>query len=400
MPQILVRNRLKPTEKLRGATVTITGTTPGAATVSGATNAHGVVTLGTTSLADGAYILTAAPVSTLAGAVGPTTASAPVPGDRIFRTLSVDLTIASGAITAVAVPAPNRPDGDASLGARGAVTVGLQPVWMRSPNHTARGSNQITMIIVHHTGGPVVGPAINTFLSTGEGTSAHYVINTDGQIIKMVQDGRRAHHAGEARWAGASDINSISIGIEIVNATGAYPAAQYTALLDLIAALRTAHPTIVDWNIIGHSDVATTHGKLGRKSSDPGLQFEWSRLEARNLGMLMVLGPFPTTIYASFFATFAGDSLRRGDNDTKRIFGGTKRAGTFVGNPVRELQDDLTTIGYHLGRPDGEFGDKTRAAVQMFQEHFFAGGRGHKAPDGRVDLRTAELIKSVTGAHP
>lgn len=400
MSQILVRNRLKPSEKIQGATVTIAGTVPGAATVSGATNAHGAATLKTTSLADGAYILTVAPVSTLAGAVGPATASSPAPGDRIFRTLSANLTIASGSITAVAVPVLNRPDGDASLGAAGAVTIGLQPVWMRSPNHTARDSNQITMIIVHHTGGPVVGPAINTFLSAGEGTSAHYVINTDGQIIKMVQDGRRAHHAGEARWAGASNINSISIGIEIVNATGSYPAAQYTALLNLIAALRATHPTIFDWNIVGHSDIATTNGKLGRKSSDPGLQFEWSRLEARNFGMQTIFGPFPNTIYASFFAAFAGDSLRKGDNDAKRIFGGTKRAAAFTGNPVRELQDDLTNIGYHLGRPDGDFGDKSRAAAQMFQEHFFAGGRGHKAPDGRVDLQTAEWIKSVIGAHP
>jgi N-acetyl-anhydromuramyl-L-alanine amidase AmpD len=400
MSQIIVRNRLKPSERVPGATVTITGTAPGGATVSGITNAHGIVTLKTTSLANGAYTLTVVPVRTLAGDVGPTTASTPTPGDRIFRTLSADLAITSGSITAVSVPALNRPDGTASLGAANAVTIGLQPVWMRSPNNTSRGSIQITMIIVHHTGGPVIGPAINTFLSTGEGTSAHYVIDADGQIIKMVQDGRRAHHAGEAHWAGASNINSISIGIEIVNAVGTYPAAQYNSLLSLIDDLRSAHPAIDDWNIIGHSDIATTHGKLGRKSSDPGLRFEWSRLEARNFGMGTIFGPFRTTIFASFFATFASDSLRKGDNDTKRIFGGTKRAATFVGNPVRELQDDLTTIGYHLGTPDGDFGDKTRAAVQMFQEHFFAGGRGHKAPDGRVDFQTAQWIKGVTGAHP
>jgi N-acetylmuramoyl-L-alanine amidase len=149
---------------------------------------------------------------------------------------------------------------------------------MRSPNNGSRGSIQITMIIVHHTGGPTIGPAINTFLSTAEQTSAHYVINTDGQIIKMVQDSRRASQAGESHWAGVSGINSVSIGIEIVHATGVYPQAQYTALLDLIARLRRTFPTIVAWNIIGHSDIATTNGVLGRKSSDPGLQFEWRRL--------------------------------------------------------------------------------------------------------------------------
>jgi N-acetyl-anhydromuramyl-L-alanine amidase AmpD len=173
-----------------------------------------------------------------------------------------------------------------------------------------------------------------------------------------------------------------------------------TALLDLIAALRAAHPTINDWNIIGHSDIATSSGKLGRKSSDPGANFEWSRLEGRRFGMLQAAGPGAPSVYANFFATFAGASLRKGDNDTKRVFGAVKRPATFVGNPVRELQDDLTHIGYHLGTPDGDFGDKTRAAVQMFQEHFFAGGRGHKTPDGLVDLQTAQTIKSVTGARP
>src|SRR5262245_40063735 len=279
------------------------------------------------------------------------------------------------------------------------VTVGLQPVWTRSLNHGSRGSHQIMTIIVHHTGGPTIGPAINTFLSTTEQTSAHYLINTDGQIIKMVQDIRRANQAGDSNWAGVNGVNTVSIGIEIVHATGAYPQAQYTALLDLIARLRRAFPTIVDWNIIGHSDIATTHEVLGRKSSDPGLQFEWSRLENRGLGMQRIAGPFPAAIYAGFFRAFPTEMLRRGDNDSKRIFGGTKRTA-ITGDPVHELQDDLTIIGYSVGTPDGDFGNKTRAAVQMLQEHFFAGGLGHKAPDGRVDFQTAQLIKSVVGAHP
>jgi peptidoglycan hydrolase-like protein with peptidoglycan-binding domain len=115
--------------------------------------------------------------------------------------------------------------------------------------------------------------------------------------------------------------------------------------------------------------------------------------------MLRMIGPAPATIYAGFFAAFPAESLRKNDNDGKRLFGGSKRT-SIVGNPVRELQQDLTTIGYHLGTPDGDFGDKSRAAVEMFQEHFFAGGRGHKAPDGRVDFQTAQVIKGVLGAHP
>jgi len=356
------------------------------------------VTLDTSKLADGTYTLTVTPSSTTPDPVGPPTASSPTPGDRIFRSLVAELIIASGRVTTATVSATNRPNGEATASASN-VTVELQPVWMRSPNNGSRGSNQITMIIVHHTGGPTIGPAINTFLSTAEQTSAHYLINTDGQIIKMVQDSRRASQAGESHWAGVNGINSVSIGIEIVHATGVYPLAQYTALLDLIARLRRTFPTIVAWNIVGHSDIATTNGVLGRKSSDPGLQFEWSRLENQSLGMHRIAGPFSDTIYAGFFRAFPTDTLRKGDNDAKRIFGGTKRT-TITGGPVHELQDDLTTIGYFVGTPDGDFGNKTQRAVQMLQEHFFAGGRGHKSPDGRVDSQTAQLIKSVVGAHP
>ena len=115
--------------------------------------------------------------------------------------------------------------------------------------------------------------------------------------------------------------------------------------------------------------------------------------------MRRAFGPFPPTIYGGFFTAFPTETLRKGDNDGKRIFGGTKRVGV-AGDPVRELQNDLTTIGYFVGKPDGGFGDKTRAALHMLQEHFFAGKRGHKAPDGRLDSQTAQLVKGVVGAHP
>lgn len=400
MPRFLVRNRLRLGEEVSRVTVTISGAGTPPVSVSGITNAAGVVNLATASLADGAYVLTAVSHSASAAAVGPATAEAPVPPDRIFRSLTADLTIAAHAITAVSVQAANRPNGVTAL-AGGNVTIDLQPVWMKSPNEGGRGGLQVGMIIVHHTGGPVIGPAINTFLSASEQTSAHYLIDTDGQVVKMVRDSRHANHAGKAKWAGVTSINNASIGIEIVNRSGAYPGPQMTALLDLIAALRSAHPTIVDWNIIGHSDIAVSAaGVLGRKSSDPGLQFEWSKLEARRWGMVRMVGPFPPTIYANIFTTFAGISLRRNDNDGRRVFGGAKRAATYTGNPVRELQDDLTAIGYTVGTPDGDYGHKTHGAVKVFQEHHFSGGRGHKAPDGQADPQTADLIKSVLGGHP
>ncbi len=103
-------------------------------------------------------------------------------------------------------------------------------------------------------------------------------------------------------------------------------------------------------------------------------------------------------MYGGFFVQFPDESLRMNDNDAGRIFGGAARPG-IVGNIIHAVQTDLRTIGYALGTTDGDFGEKTRAAVHMFQEHFFAGGRGHKDPDGRLDRRTALLIKAVVLAR-
>lgn len=398
MSNFKVVNRLRAGENVRGATVMLTGATPGGVSLTQTTNAGGVAAINTAALANGTYTLSVNPGHSHAGAVGPSIAATPPVPDRIFRAVTGAVTIDHGNVTSAAVGGAIA-NGNVTLAA-GVVQIELQPVWMQSPNSGSRGSTTITMIIVHHTGGPRIGPAINTFLSPSEETSAHYVIDVDGQVVKMVQESRRSNHAGEASWNGQHDINARSVGIEIVHATGAYPPAQYDALIELIAALRQAHPTIVDWNIVGHSDIAITGGRLGRKSSDPGGSFEWTRLEAQGWGLRPMIGPIAGNIYANYYGTFAGSTLRRGDNDRSRVLGGTRRAATFVGNPVRELQDDLVRLGYHLGTPDGGYGDRTRYAVQMFQEHIFTSSRGHKPPDGIVDQSTAMWVKRVVGAHP
>jgi N-acetylmuramoyl-L-alanine amidase len=394
MAAIQVRNRLRNSERVAGATLQLTG--PGLAQpVTAVTNNNGVGNLATTGLADGAFVLTVTPANTTADPVGPTIAATTTP-DRIFRSLVVQVTLASGAIRSATVAAGNTSNGQITTAATAnqPLVIALQPVWMRSPNHGPRGSHAISGIIIHHTGGPTIGGAISTFLG-GEVTSAHYLIDTDGQIVKMVQDRERANHAGTARWNGDAHVNQTTIGIEIVNSTGAYPNAQYAALTALLGRLRSAFPTIVPWNVIGHSDVATNDsGRLGRKSGDPGSQFEWSRVEALGLGMSASATPMPPTLYSSFFVQFPNESLRSGDNDRRRRFGGAART-TIVGDPIHELQSDLQAIGYSIGTADGDFGEKTKMAVQMLQEHFFAGGRGHKSPDGRVDQQTAVLIKRL-----
>ena len=80
-----------------------------------------------------------------------------------------------------------------------------------------------------------------------------------------------------------------------------------------------------------------------------------------------------------------------GPEDGRR--GGANRPAV-TGNPVEQIQQDLTDIGYSLGTPDGDYGEKTHFAVMMFQEHFLVRG-GAVNPDGRVDYNTATLIQSA-----
>ena len=123
-------------------TVTISQAGPPPVSVSGTTNAAGIVNLNTATLADGAYVLTAVPHSASADPVGPATAETAVPPARVFRSLTAELTIVSHAVTAVTVAGLNRPDGAAAIGAGGVIVIDLQPVWMQSPNEGGRSATR------------------------------------------------------------------------------------------------------------------------------------------------------------------------------------------------------------------------------------------------------------------
>jgi N-acetyl-anhydromuramyl-L-alanine amidase AmpD len=101
------------------------------------------------------------------------------------------------------------------------------------------------------------------------------------------------------------------------------------------------------------------------------------------------------TDYGGFFKAFPTGLLRRHDNDDHHHFGG-KVHKDLTGTPIQELQEDLAAIGYSVGTPDGDFGQKLEMAVQMFQEHFFSGPRKRQhLHKGQVDRATAEMIKKV-----
>ncbi|MBO9574310.1 MAG: N-acetylmuramoyl-L-alanine amidase [Sphingobium sp.] len=151
-----------------------------------------------------------------------------------------------------------------------------------SPNFDER-KLPVSMLVLHYTGMPDSESAIRWLASPESKVSAHYVVTQDGQIIRMVDEAKRAWHAGVAWWRGTSDINSASIGIEIVNPGHEwgycdFPEAQIEALIPLIHDIKERHG-IKRGNVVGHSDVAP-----GRKQ-DPGELFPWHRLARLRLAL-------------------------------------------------------------------------------------------------------------------
>jgi N-acetylmuramoyl-L-alanine amidase len=392
---VKVKNRLIPTEVVASCTVTfqLTGGASVAA-VSQVTNRSGQADFITTGWADGRYAVTVRAPGAISDPVGPDTGRGST-ADRIFRLLTLTAEIKRGAITSISNSTPL--NGTAvSLDNGKQLRVTLQPVWMKSPANAPR-SGTISMIIVHHTAAST-SSSINTFLGQ---RSPHYMIDTDGQIIKFVQENLAAQHAGVANWNGESHVNGRSIGIEIVNTAEPYSEAIYSSLLDLLGRLTAKFTNIDTWNIIGHSDVGVGQGHLGRKSGDPGPKFDWRRLEAKGFGLIPAANGFDAAkAYAGFFSKDKTGALQLHDSDAAHKFGGVVRknhAGTVTmpGTPVQELQQDLTAIGYFVGPVTGVYNEATFSAVEMLQEHFFAGGRSASVANGKLDLNTASIVKSL-----
>lgn len=155
-----------------------------------------------------------------------------------------------------------------------------------SPNFDAR-TLPISMVVLHYTGMQDAAAAISRLTDPAAKVSAHYLIAEDGQIVRMVDEAHRAWHAGKSYWRGVTDVNSASIGIELVNpghefGYRPFPEAQIEALLPLMQSLTTRY-RISRGNVVGHSDVAPA------RKDDPGELFPWHRLARLRLAL-----PSPT----------------------------------------------------------------------------------------------------------
>lgn len=155
-----------------------------------------------------------------------------------------------------------------------------------SPNHNERDA-PIDHLIVHYTGMKTAAEAIDRLRNpappSGHPVSAHYVVDENGAVVRLVPEDRRAWHAGVSYWRGNRALNARSIGIEIVNpghefGYRPFPAVQMAAVRDLCRGV-LARYAIPARNVVGHSDVAPD------RKQDPGELFDWRFLAEHGVGL-------------------------------------------------------------------------------------------------------------------
>lgn len=152
-----------------------------------------------------------------------------------------------------------------------------------SPNFNARAEGaKIDYIVLHYTGMTTAQEALKRLCDPGSEVSAHYMIDEDGEVYALVDEDKRAWHAGRGYWRGTRDVNSSSIGIEIVNPGHAFgyrpfPKQQIAALKALLRDIAARRP-LSRTSFIGHSDIAPT------RKQDPGELFPWRELADEGFG--------------------------------------------------------------------------------------------------------------------
>ena len=230
-----------------------------------------------------------------------------------------------------------------------------------SPNYGERRSGaNIDMLVLHYTGMEDAGRAVKHLCTPGTDVSTHYVVLENGHIIQCVPESLRAWHAGQSAWAGETDINSCSIGIEIANPGHdhnypAFPRRQIAAVTALCRGIFTRYNIPAD-RVLAHSDVAPA------RKRDPGEKFPWRILHSSGIGLWVKPAPI-----------VPGPIFVLGDRDTS----------------VDELQMLLAKFGYAVS-PSGSLDSTTRDAAAAFQRHF----RQQKV-DGVLDTSTLATLRSV-----
>lgn len=235
-----------------------------------------------------------------------------------------------------------------------------------SPNHGERKENRRPdMLVLHYTGMPVDGEALQWLCNPVSQVSCHYFVFPDGRVLQLVPEARRAWHAGVSAWGEDRDLNSCSIGIEIAHpghdgGLPPYPEEQIEAVerlcLDIVGRWR-----IPASRVLAHSDIAPD------RKRDPGEVFPWERLHRAGVGH-----------WVRPAALSDGRFFSRGDR----------------GTPVEALQAMLALYGYDL-RITGAFDEATERVVTAFQRHF----RPERV-DGVADASTITTLRDLIASRP
>ena len=153
-----------------------------------------------------------------------------------------------------------------------------------SPNFgPRRGGSVPDLVVLHYTGMATAADALARLTDPASEVSAHYLIDPDGRVVRLVAEETRAWHGGAAMWGGVTDINSRSIGIEIVNpghelGYPPFPEAQFAGLEALLADILARHE-ISPERVVSHACVSP------ERKRDPGEKFDWRRLALQGLSI-------------------------------------------------------------------------------------------------------------------
>lgn len=233
----------------------------------------------------------------------------------------------------------------------------IPTIKISSPFSDQRTQIKPEYIIIHYTANCSYKDNLQAFFNFSRPVSTHYLIGPDGKIIQMVPESNRAWHAGKSCWKNNTDLNSSSIGIELIDPGFSEPdkkpcpatscfwsqnngkhifgssktwydftPEQVSSLISLCKDIVKRY-SIAPQNILGHSDIA-----LGRKE-DPGPLFPWKKLAQQGLGIWW-------------------DNLEEIKSWT-----------------MTELQQKLKEYGYCI-QVTGEQDLQTTNAIQAFQMHF------------------------------
>lgn len=240
----------------------------------------------------------------------------------------------------------------------------LATLWCPAANREPRRDGRVPdMLVLHYTGMESSDAALDWLTREESKVSCHYLVDEDGRIAQMVRESERAWHAGQSLWAGETDLNSCSLGIEIHNPGHEFgyrdfPEAQMRSVEALCLDILRRH-LIRRERVVAHSDISP-----GRKR-DPGEKFDWARLAQAGVGLWVQPAPL-------------GEDQGLGPGDE--------------GQEVLKLQQDLAGLGYGV-ELTSTYGTGLEKVVEAFQRHF-----RQARIDGRADTSTRDTLSRLLTA--